>query len=64
MVAMRACAVKSTTERWILFSVWDGDNGAKTTLVRKAPNVVDNSFGGEGLAVRPFGFQPASRKYL
>lgn len=40
--------VKSTTERWILFSVWDGDNGAKTTLVRKGPNVVDNSFGGEG----------------
>ncbi len=40
--------VKSTTERWILFSVWDGDNNAKTTLVRKGPNVVDNSFGGEG----------------
>jgi hypothetical protein len=40
--------VKSTTERWILFSVWDADNGAKTTLVRKGPNVVDNSFGGEG----------------
>lgn len=40
--------VKSTTERWILFSVWDGDNNAKTTLVRKGPDVVDNSFGGEG----------------
>lgn len=40
--------VKSTTERWILFSVWDGDAGGKTTLVRKGPNVVDNSFGGEG----------------
>lgn len=40
--------VKSTTERWMLFSVWDADNGAKTTLVRKGPNVVDNSFGGEG----------------
>jgi hypothetical protein len=40
--------VKSTTERWMLFSVWDADNGAKTTLTRKGPNVVDNSFGGEG----------------
>ncbi|UGQ48082.1 DUF3472 domain-containing protein [Massilia endophytica] len=40
--------VKSTTERWILFSVWDADNGAKTTLVSKGPGVVDNSFGGEG----------------
>ncbi len=40
--------VKSTTERWILFSVWDADNGAKTTLVRKGANVVDNNFGGEG----------------
>ncbi|MFZ6800058.1 DUF3472 domain-containing protein [Undibacterium sp. Di24W] len=40
--------VKSTTERWMLFSVWDADNGAKTTLIRKGPNVVDNTFGGEG----------------
>ncbi|WP_230408582.1 DUF3472 domain-containing protein [Undibacterium flavidum] len=40
--------VKSTTERWILFSVWDADNGGKTTLVRKGAGVVDNSFGGEG----------------
>ncbi|MFZ6817919.1 DUF3472 domain-containing protein [Undibacterium sp. Ji22W] len=40
--------VKSTTERWILFSVWDADNGGKTTLVRKGTGVVDNSFGGEG----------------
>lgn len=40
--------VKSTTERWILFSVWDADNGGKTTLVRKGAEVVDNNFGGEG----------------
>jgi hypothetical protein len=40
--------VKSTTERWILFSVWDADNGAKTTLVSKGAGVVDNTFGGEG----------------
>jgi hypothetical protein len=40
--------VKSTTERWILFSVWDAENGAKTTLVGKGPGVVDNGFGGEG----------------
>lgn len=40
--------VKSPTERWVLFSVWDADNGAKTTLVAKGPGVVDNAFGGEG----------------
>jgi hypothetical protein len=40
--------VKSATERWILFSVWDADSGAKTTLVGKGPGVVDNTFGGEG----------------
>jgi hypothetical protein len=40
--------VKSPTERWILFSVWDADNGGKTTLVRKGAGVVDNTFGGEG----------------
>lgn len=40
--------VKSTTERWILFSVWDAENGAKTTLVSKGAGVVDNGFGGEG----------------
>jgi hypothetical protein len=40
--------VNSATERRVLFSIWDADNGAKTTLVRKGPNVVDNTFGGEG----------------
>jgi len=40
--------VKSPSERWILFSVWDADNGAKTTLVKKGAGVVDNAFGGEG----------------
>lgn len=40
--------VKSPSERWMLFSVWDGDNGAKTTLVSKGAGVVDNGFGGEG----------------
>ncbi|MEG0881698.1 MAG: DUF5077 domain-containing protein [Janthinobacterium sp.] len=40
--------VKSTSERWVLFSVWDADNGAKTTLVSKGEGVIDNAFGGEG----------------
>ncbi len=40
--------VNSAKERRMLFSVWDADNGAKTTLVRKGPDVVDNGFGGEG----------------
>jgi len=40
--------VNSASERRVLFSVWDADNGAKTTLVRKGANVIDNSFGGEG----------------
>lgn len=40
--------VKSPSERWVLFSVWDADNGAKTTLAGKGAGVVDNSFGGEG----------------
>ncbi|KQV55574.1 hypothetical protein ASE26_18835 [Duganella sp. Root198D2] len=40
--------VNSPTERRVLFSIWDADSGARTTLVRKGPNVVDNTFGGEG----------------
>ncbi|KAK7054405.1 hypothetical protein VNI00_003599 [Paramarasmius palmivorus] len=40
--------VNSQTERRILFSVWDADNGQKTTLVSKGQGVVDNTFGGEG----------------
>ncbi|MDL2353755.1 MAG: DUF5077 domain-containing protein [Pseudomonadota bacterium] len=40
--------VKSTTERWILFSVWDADNGALTTLVNKGASVIKDSFDGEG----------------
>ncbi len=40
--------VNSATERRILFSVWDADSGAKTTLVSKGTGVVDNTFGGEG----------------
>lgn len=39
--------VNSSTERRVLFSIWDPSAG-KTTLVRKGPNVVDNTFGGEG----------------
>ncbi|PPQ80112.1 hypothetical protein CVT25_001481 [Psilocybe cyanescens] len=35
-------------QRWVIFSVWDADNGQKTTLVSKGAGVVDNSFGGEG----------------
>ncbi|NYE60815.1 hypothetical protein FHW58_001967 [Duganella sp. 1224] len=40
--------VNSATERRVLFSVWDADSGAKTTLVSKGAGVVDNGFGGEG----------------
>ncbi len=40
--------VKSPSERWVLFSIWDADNGAKTTLVSKGAGVIDNGFGGEG----------------
>ncbi|RFP16127.1 DUF5077 domain-containing protein [Duganella sp. BJB475] len=40
--------VKSPSERWVLFSVWDADGGGKTTLVKKGAGVVDNGFGGEG----------------
>ncbi|WP_229255934.1 DUF3472 domain-containing protein [Duganella fentianensis] len=40
--------VNSPSERWILFSVWDAQNGERTTLVRKGEGVVDNNFGGEG----------------
>lgn len=39
--------VKSETERWIIFSVWDPAQG-QTTLVRKGPNVTAGNFGGEG----------------
>jgi len=39
--------VNSNTERRVLFSVWDPTTD-KTSLVRKGPNVVDNTFGGEG----------------
>lgn len=35
-------------ERWVLFSVWDADNGQKTTLVSKGAGVVVKDFGGEG----------------
>ncbi|KAF9481797.1 hypothetical protein BDN70DRAFT_972690 [Pholiota conissans] len=35
-------------ERWVLFSVWDAENGDKTTLVSKGAGVVNNTFGGEG----------------
>ncbi len=35
-------------DRWILFSVWDADNGQKTTLVSKGAGVIDNSFDHEG----------------
>ncbi|KAF5328819.1 hypothetical protein D9619_011503 [Psilocybe cf. subviscida] len=40
--------VNSTSERKVLFSVWDADNGQKTTLVSKGAGVVDNSFDNEG----------------
>ncbi|WP_020653289.1 DUF3472 domain-containing protein [Massilia niastensis] len=40
--------VKSPSERWVLFSVWDAENGDQTRLVGKGAGVVDNGFGGEG----------------
>lgn len=40
--------VNSPSERRILFSVWDADNGARTTLVGKGAGVIDNTFSGEG----------------
>ncbi len=39
--------VNSSTERRVLFSVWDPNVG-KTTLVKKGANVTHNEFGGEG----------------
>jgi hypothetical protein len=39
--------VNSSTERRVLFSVWDPKEG-KTTLVRKGANVTVKNFGGEG----------------
>jgi hypothetical protein len=40
--------VNSASERRVLFSVWDADNGQKTTLVSKGAGVVVNDFGNEG----------------
>ncbi|KAI1419329.1 hypothetical protein F5Y12DRAFT_778629 [Xylaria sp. FL1777] len=40
--------VNSATERRVLFSVWDADDGQKTTLVSKGADVVTRTFGGEG----------------
>lgn len=40
--------VNSATVRKVLFSIWDADNGEKTTLVSKGANVVVKGFGGEG----------------
>lgn len=40
--------VKSSTERWVLFSVWDADSGAKTVLTSKGSNVTNGNFSGEG----------------
>ncbi|KAF5387526.1 hypothetical protein D9757_006601 [Collybiopsis confluens] len=40
--------VNSSTERRVLFSVWDATNGEKTTLVSKGQGVVDNNFSHEG----------------
>ncbi|RYG03426.1 MAG: DUF5077 domain-containing protein, partial [Chitinophagaceae bacterium] len=41
--------VKSATERWILFSVWDPAEGnGMTQLVRKGDDITAQRFGGEG----------------
>lgn len=39
--------VKSATERWILFSVWDPNNGT-STATKSGTNVITQRFGGEG----------------
>ena len=39
--------VNSATERRVLFSVWDSPT-APTTLVKQGPNVIVDTFGGEG----------------
>ncbi|TKC13169.1 DUF5077 domain-containing protein [Pedobacter polaris] len=39
--------VKSATERWMIFSVWNPSNGT-TTWTRKGPGVVATTFAGEG----------------
>ena len=47
--------VKSPTERWVLFSVWDPPAGqGLTTLVRKGDNVTAQRFGGEGTGGQSF----------
>ena len=41
--------VKSATERWVLFSVWDPAEGnGMTTLLKKGEGVTAQRFGGEG----------------
>jgi hypothetical protein len=40
--------VNSRSEHRVLFSIWDADDGGKTTLVAKGPGVTVNDFGGEG----------------
>ena len=41
--------VVSPSERWIIFSIWDDPtNNIAVDLVSKGPNVIDDSFGGEG----------------
>jgi hypothetical protein len=41
--------VKSATERWVLFSVWDPAEGnGMTTLLKKGDGVTAQRFGGEG----------------
>ncbi|MET0243247.1 MAG: DUF5077 domain-containing protein, partial [Flavitalea sp.] len=47
--------VKSTTERWILFSVWDPAEGnGMTQLVRKGDDITAQRFGGEGTGGQSF----------
>ncbi|KIY69158.1 hypothetical protein CYLTODRAFT_237176 [Cylindrobasidium torrendii FP15055 ss-10] len=36
------------TERWVLFSTWNADDGQKPTLVSKGEGVVDDTFDNEG----------------
>ncbi len=40
--------VNSAKERRVLFSIWDADSGAATTLIRKGVKVTAGGFGGEG----------------
>ena len=46
--------VRSPTERWVIFSLWDTNDGQKARVVKKGPNAVEDNFGGEGTGKKTF----------